>query len=76
LPYPEIGAASAPAQPIAPTARALPQRRVQGTFMAVLLAVALVPAQAPAPVEASHTEASRIIAHATDHVTDPFRWGV
>lgn len=75
MPYAEIGAAPAPAQPMHRTVGAVLQRRVQGALMALLFAVVLVPVQAPATVEASYTEAAQIVAHAKSHIGDPFVWG-
>ena len=46
------------------------------TAIAVLLAVVAVPVQTPAQVEATHTEASRVVANAKHHVGAPWRYGV
>jgi cell wall-associated NlpC family hydrolase len=75
LPFSTIGAAMAPAQPVRLPFAAFLQRRVQAAFMAILMAVALVPVQAPATAEATHSEASRVVAHAKTHIGDRFVWG-
>jgi cell wall-associated NlpC family hydrolase len=50
--------------------------RIRVALLASLLAITLVPAQAPtAPVAAATTEAYRVVSHAKSHIGAPWRYG-
>ena len=74
MPYPDMGASRAPRHSIPGVSRGFMQRRVHAAFMAVLLAVALVPVQPPPTVQAA-SEASAVVAHAKAHLGARWVWG-
>ena len=76
MPFVTNGAQRASRHLSTPLAASVPVRkRAYPAVLAVLLAIALVPAQAPAAVEASHTEASRVVADAKSHIGASWAYG-
>ncbi len=76
MPFVSTGAQRASRHHSKPLSAVAPiPRRVYPIVLAALLAIALVPAQAPRSVQASHSEASRIVSHAKSHIGARWSYG-